>query len=168
MKKTVLRYGFFCFIAATVLFLSALVFGQGLSFEAQGVLGYVTIVASLVFVFFGIKHYRDQENNGVISFGRALGIGMLITLFAALGFAIIDYVYTAYINPDFIREYTANSIANLEKTLAGDELIKAQKDLTSQMESMGSSSALAVFMFAIVTVVGFIISLLSSLFLNKK
>lgn len=168
MKKTVLRYGLLCFLAASILFLSALVFGQGLSFEAQGVLGYVTIVAALVFVFLGIKHYRDQENNGVISFGRALGIGMLITLFAALGFAIIDYIYTAYINPDFISEYTANSIANLEKTLSGDELIKAQEDLTSQMESMGSSSTLAVFMFAIVTVVGFIISLLSSLFLNKK
>jgi len=168
MKKTVLRYGLFCFLAASIFFLSALVFGQGLSFEAQGVLGYVTIVAALVFVFFGIKHYRDKENNGVISFGKALGIGMLITLFAALGFAIIDYVYTAYINPDFIDQYTANSIANLEKTLSGVELMKAKEDITSQMESMGSSSALAVFMFAIVTVVGFIISLLSSLFLNKK
>tara|TARA_R110002073_G_scaffold123234_1_gene266749 strand:+ start:44636 stop:45142 length:507 start_codon:yes stop_codon:yes gene_type:complete len=168
MKKTVLRYGLFCFLAASILFLSALVFGQGLSFEAQGVLGYVTIVAALVFVFLGIKHYRDKENNGVISFGKALGVGMLITLFAALGFAIIDYVYTAYINPDFIDQYTANSIANLEETLSGEELVKAKEDITSKMESFGSSSALAIFMFAIVTVVGFVVSLLSSLFLNKK
>lgn len=168
MKKTVLRYGLFCFIAAIILFLSALVFGQGLSFEAQGVLGYVTIVASLVFVFFGIRYYRDQKNNGVISFGRALGIGMLITLFAALGFAIVDYIYTAYINPGFIEEYTTNSIANLEKTLSGEELIKAKEDLTTQMEAFGSSSTMALFMFGIVAVIGFIISLLSSLFLNKK
>jgi hypothetical protein len=93
---------------------------------------------------------------------------MLITLFAALGFAIIDYLYTAYINPGFIDEFTANSIANLEKTLSGEELIKAKEDLINQMKSMGTSSALALFMFAIVTVVGFIISLLSSLFLQRK
>jgi hypothetical protein len=99
MKKSILRYGLFSFLSALILFLCALVFGQGLSFETQTVLGYVTIVASLTFVFFGIKHFRDQENSGVISFKKALGIGMLITLFAALGFAIIDYLYTAYINP---------------------------------------------------------------------
>ena len=168
MKKSILRYGLYSFLTALILFLSALVFGKGLSFETQTVLGYVSIVASLTFVFFGIKHFRDKENNGVISFGKALGAGMLITLFAALGFAIIDYVYTAYINPDFIGEFTANSIANLEKTLSGEELIKAKEDLNNQMKSMGSSSALALFMFAIVTVIGFIISLLSSLFLQRK
>ncbi|MDT7831389.1 DUF4199 domain-containing protein [Flavobacteriaceae bacterium S356] len=168
MKKTIIRYGFYGFLTAVVLFLSALVFGQGLSFETQTVLGYVSIVASLSFVYFGIKHFRDRQNNGVISFGKALGVGMLITLFAALGFAIIDYLYTAYINPDFIDQYAANSMSNLEKTLSGDDLVKAKEDFTSQMESMGSSSALAFFMFVIVTVIGFIISLLSSLFLNKK
>ncbi|MFY0628889.1 MAG: DUF4199 domain-containing protein [Flavobacteriaceae bacterium] len=168
MKKSILRYGLYSFLTALILFLSALVFGQSLSFETQTVLGYVTIVASLTFVFFGIKYFRDKENDGVISFGKALGIGMLITLFAALGFAIIDYLYTAYINPGFIDQFSANSIANLEKTLSGEELMKAKEDFTNQMKSMGTSSALAFFMFAIVTVVGFIISLLSSLFLQRK
>lgn len=168
MKKTVIRYGLYSFLIAIILFLSALVFGQGLSFETQTVLGYLSIAASLSFVFFGIRYYRDTQNNGVISFGKALGIGMLITLFSAIGFAIIDYLYTAYINPDFINQYTANSIANLEKTLSGEELIKAKQELNDSMEAMGSSSALAFFMFSIVAVIGFIISLLSSLFLNKK
>ncbi len=168
MKNTIIRFGLYSFFAAVILFLAALVFGKGLSFETQTVLGYVSIVTSLSFVYFGIKHFRDRQNNGSITFGKALGVGMLITLFAALGFAIVDYIYTAYINPDFIDQYTANSIANLEKTLSGDDLVKAKEDLVSQMESMGSSSALALFMFVIVTVIGFIISLLSSLFLNKK
>ncbi len=105
MKKTVIKFGIYSFITGIVLFLSALVLAQDLSYGAQEVLGYTSMVVSVCFVYFGIKNYRDKENNGTISFGKALTIGMLITLFAALGFGIIDFIYTAFINPDFVEQF---------------------------------------------------------------
>lgn len=167
MKKFIIRYGLISLAFAATIFLIMLVVGRNFSFKIQEVLGYVSIITSLSFVFFGIKQFRDKENGGVISFGKALGMGMLITLFVALGFAIIDYIYTAYINPDFAQQYLDYSISELEKTLSGDELVAAKKEITTQMESFGSGAG-AIFMFAIVTVIGFIISLISSLFLQKK
>lgn len=74
MKKTVLKYGGYGLITAAVLFFLALTFGKNLSYSAQEVIGYTSMIASLSFIFFGIKHYRDKVNNGAVSFGKALVI----------------------------------------------------------------------------------------------
>jgi len=152
MKTTILRYGFFSLIAAVVLFLAALVLGQELSSTTQMVIGYISMTISLLFVFFGIKHYRDQENNGSITFRKAFILGIFISVFAAVGFAIIDYIYTAVINPDWIANY-----------------VQTQRDLGYEGEIPDhTSSSLAVFMFLIVMVVGIIITILSALILQRK
>lgn len=167
MKKTVIKFGRFAFLTAAILFLLALVLGKNLSYGAQEIIGYSSIVISLVFVFFGIKNYRDQENGGLISFGRALKIGMFITLFAALGFAIIDFIYTSFINPEFLEQYTQHMSESLENTYSGEELATKKAELTSSMEQM-SSGFMAFIMFSTVVLIGFVISLISSLILNKK
>lgn len=64
MKKTVIKFGQRAFFTATILFLLALTLGKNLSYGAQEVIGYSSMAISLVFVFFGIKNYRDQENGG--------------------------------------------------------------------------------------------------------
>jgi len=166
MKKTVLKFGRFAFFTATILFLLALVLGKNLSYGAQEVIGYSSMVISLVFVFFGIKNYRDQENGGLISFGQALKIGMLITLFAALGFAIIDFIYTSFINPEFMEEFIQHSLEAASEKYAGDELIAKKAEIESYRDM--SNFAMAMLMFVTVILIGFIISLISSLILNKK
>ncbi|MFP2996897.1 DUF4199 domain-containing protein [Spongiivirga sp. MCCC 1A20706] len=148
MQKTVFRFGLFALIFAAALFLAGLVFGKNLDFSTQEIIGYLTILASLSFVFFGIKHFRDKQNNGLVSFGRAFLIGVLISAFAALGFAIIDYLYTAVINPDFIDEYVA---ATGDDSAAGF-----------------SSGLLALVMFGTVLIIGIIVSLISALILQRK
>lgn len=167
MKKFIIRYGLLSLGIGATIFLVMLVVGRSFSFKTQEVLGYLSIVSSLSLVFFGIKQFRDKENGGSISFGKALGLGMLITLFVALGFAIIDYIYTTYINPDFAQQYLEYSLSELEKTLSGDDLIKEKEKITQEMASFTSTMG-AVLMFSIVAVIGFILSLISSLVLHKK
>ena len=166
MNKTVIKFGLYGFFTAVILFSLALILGGGLSFAAQEVIGYSSIVVSLFFVYFGIKNYRDQENNGHLSFGKAFGIGMLITLFAALGFALIDFMYTAFINPEFVNQYINYQMEVAETTLSGEELI-AKKAEIERFKDM-SSATMALVMFVTVILIGFIISLISSLVLNKK
>jgi putative flippase GtrA len=166
MNKTVIKFGLYGFITAAILFLLALVLGDGLSFATQEVIGYSSMVVSLVFVYFGIKNYRDYENNGHIRFGKALGIGMLITLFAALGFAIIDFIYTSYINPEFVDQFISYQLEVAEKSLSGEELIAKKTEIESYKDM--SSTAMALLMFVTVILIGFIISLISSFVLNKK
>ncbi len=151
MKKTALKFGGYGLLVALVIFLSALYFGQGLSYSTQEVLGYLSIIISLSFVFFGIKHYRDRENEGKVGFGKAILIGILISLITSLGFAIGDYIYTTAINPDFFEEYRAAMQA------------EGQNDMPEFTSAMG-----AAIMFFTVALIGFIVSLISALILQKK
>lgn len=152
MKTTVIKFGIYGLVVAMVIFLGALYFGRGLSYGTQEVLGYTSMIASLVFVYFGIKHFRDQENEGRVSFGKALIIGLLISLITAVGFAIADYIYTTAINPDFFEEYEAAMLA---------------QGYEGEIPKFTSSLA-ALLMFLTVTVLGLIISIISALILQKK
>ena len=168
MKSTVIKFGKLSFITSIILFLCALLFGKSLDFSTQEIIGYTTMVISLTFVFFGIKNYRDDVNKGVVSFGKALQIGVLISLFAAIGFGIADYIYTTIINPDFAVEYLDKSLATLKDTVSAEEFSKQKTELEEQMKIYGGSGFMAFIMFVSVLIIGFIISLLSALFLQRK
>lgn len=167
MKKTVLKFGLFAAITSAVLFGLALVLGKDLSFKIQEVLGYLSIVISLIFVFFAIKHYRDQVNNGKVSLGKALLIGLLITLFASVAFGVVDALYIKYINPDFTDQYLAYTLENLEKTLPKEAYELKKVEIETQMAAFANPAFSGFVMFATVFMIGIIITLLSDLILKK-
>ncbi|WP_299433095.1 DUF4199 domain-containing protein [uncultured Aquimarina sp.] len=168
MKNTVLRYGIYGAITISVLFLIALYAGKSLSFTAQEVIGYSTMVISLIFVFFGIKHYRDNENNGTVSFGKALAIGVLISLFAAIAFGILDIIYIKFINPDFTTEYYATITEQMKSSLPEAEFEVKLAELEAQKELFSSPLMNFLLMSSTVLIIGFIISLISGLILQRK
>jgi hypothetical protein len=168
MKKTVLKYGSYGLLTGVVLFLVSILVTKNLDYSLQEILGYVTMVATLSFIFFGIKHYRDKVNNGIVSFGKALLIGVLISALVGLGVAIADYIYTTIINPDFAQDYLERTIAILETEHSGAELEAKKAELTQQIEDYGGSGFMAALMFVTVVVIGFIISLISGLILQRK
>ena len=135
----------------------------------MAIFGYASMVISLIFVYFGIKHYRDNINDGKVSLGKALAIGLLISLFSAVGFAIVDYIYTSSINPNFAVEYKEYTMTQLsESNLSAEEFKTKVEELEASMGMMGSSSFMAFIMFATVMIIGFIISLISGLILQRK
>jgi len=148
MKTAVIRFGTYGILVGFVAFLAGLYF----DITTNEAFGYATIAASLLFVYFGIKHFRDRQNEGKIRFSKGMVIGLLISIFTAIGIAIADYIYTTVINPDFFEEYA--------------ELMKA-KDPSVEIVEFTSSEA-AIFMFAIVFTIGLMISLISSLILQRK
>lgn len=168
MKQIVLKYGGYGLLTAAALFLLSLTFGKGLSYSAQEVLGYTSMIVSLSFIFFGIKHYRDKVNNGVVSFGKALLIGLLISALTGLGIAIVDYLYTTVINPDFASEYLDTMLKSYETMYSGAELEAKKAELRQQMQDYGGSGFMAALMFVTVVLIGFVISLISGLILQRK
>ena len=153
MKNTVLKYGFFGLLVGFVIFTLHLTLGiDNLDYGTNEILGYVSIFLSLSFIFFGIKHYRDRVNDGLLSLGKAISIGILISLLVGIGIAIADFIYTKFINPSFF--------ANYEQML----IDKGKQDEIIEM----TSTTAALFMLALVTIIGFIISLVSGLILQRK
>ncbi|MCK8480215.1 DUF4199 domain-containing protein [Psychroserpens algicola] len=153
MKQTVLKYGLYALITGFIIFTIHLIVGiNTFDYATNEVLGYVSIFLSLSFIYFGIKHYRDHVNSGVISLGKAILIGVLISILAGLGIAIADFIYTKFINPSFFSDYQK---ALIEQGKA-DEILEM------------TSTTAALFMLVLVTIIGFIISLISALILQRK
>jgi hypothetical protein len=153
MKNIVVKYGVYGFLTGLIIFTLHLTLGiNNLDYSTNEILGYVSIFLSLSFIFFGIKHYRDKVNNGVVTIGKAIVIGLLISVLVGLGIAIADFIYTKLIDPSFFDNYEQMLIDQGKE----DEIIKM------------TSATAAVFMLVLVIVIGFIISLLSALILQRK
>ena len=167
MKRSILRFGLYSII--TVSLLSLLIWSLiGTTDNTFGeVIGYSSMVVSLLFVYFGIKHYRDRENNGIVSFGKALLIGILISLMASLAFGILDIIYVKFINPDFMTDYYNGMLEEAQSLPAGEfEIRKAELESEKQMFSNPFMHLLI--MSTMVFVIGFIISLISAMILQRK
>ena len=80
MKNTVLKFGSYGFVTGLIIFLIHLIIGvDNFDSKTNEIVGYISIFISLAFIYFGIKHYRDNVNNGVVSFGKAISIGLMIS-----------------------------------------------------------------------------------------
>ena len=168
MKNTVLRYGIWSALSIFILFLISSLLLKDLDFNTQEIYGYASILVSLSFVFFGIKHFRDKENHGLMSFGKGLLIGLLITLFASITFGLYNVIYVEYIDPNFMTEYYNHSVEQISKTLSGAELQAKLKQMEDEKNMFSNPFVNFSLMFLTVFMIGLIISLISSLVLHKK
>ena len=168
MKSTVFRYGIYATL--TIVGLSWGVFfllknmGQGL----QEVAGYLTILLAMVFIFFGIRHFRDRVNGGYLSFGQGLKIGVLIVLIPAVAFGLFDILYTEVLNPTWKEEYYTKYIDGLKKSVAADKLDAAIKKAEKEKEMFSNPLFQFLLMGGTVFILGFIVAIISSLTLRRR
>lgn len=133
MKKTVFRYG----IYATLLIVAVSAFNMFVLVKIAGeagqeVAGYLTMLLSMIFVFLGIRHFRDHENAGNLSFGEGLKIGLLIVLIPSVFFGLFDLLYTEVINPGWMQDYYGKYIEKLKASTPPDQLEAALKAANDQ------------------------------------
>ncbi len=167
MNKTVLRFGLYGAITISILFTLAWVLGGNLDYSVQEVIGYASMIVSLSFVYLGIKHFRDKENDGVVSFKKALAIGVLISLITALTFGVLDVIYLQ-LNPDFTEEYYSHAIEAMRTELTQADFEKKLAELESQKELFSNQLFSFLLMALTVFIIGFIISLISAVLLQSK
>lgn len=173
MKSIILKYGIYSAIFLIIAGLIPFLFMGGSETVPEDygkgeVIGYLTIVLSLVFVFFGIKKYRDESNGGVITFGKALKMGVLIILFPSFAFAIYNIVYVEFLDPDFADKYYEYQLDKMKADADPSEYSSIESSLADQKEMWANIPFQTVLMFMTVYVIGFIVSLLSSLILSRK
>ena len=156
MQTYIKRYGLYS--AATILALLILIWtiwGFSVDYKTQEILGYLSMVISLTFIFFGIKAYRDNLNGGSITFGKALKLGSLIALLPSIAFCFYVIVFL-YI---FGAKWSEFALANMS------EAQRAQ--FAKSPELFMNPFFQGIVMFFTVFMVGFIISLLSAFILRK-
>lgn len=137
MKKIVFTFGTIAgLIAVAMFFISMPLMNNGIvSFENGEVIGYSTMIIALSMVFFGVKSFRDNHGNGMITFGKAFQVGIFIALLAgviyALGWEV--YLVTGTGSEDFMQQYTNQYIEQMQSQGASQSEIEEMK---SEMQSM--------------------------------
>ena len=136
MKRIVLTFGLIAgVIMAAMMFLS-LPFSERIGFEQSLLLGYTTMLIALLLTYFGARSYRDNVAGGVIRFGRAFVVALLIGLVASAFYAAAWQVYYFNFVPDYLDKYQAHV---LEKARANGESAEAIAKRKAELEDFEKS-----------------------------
>jgi hypothetical protein len=171
MKKIVLTFGLIAgAIVSALMFSTVPLWKNGLIDSDKSLwLGYTSMVISLSVIFFGVKSYRDRDLNGSITFGKAIGVGVLISVVASVVYAAGWEFCLHFFYPNFMEEYMAIYIEKAKSSgLTGAELAEtiAKYDEAKEMYKN------PLLRFAITMTeplpVGVLISLISAALLRKK
>ena len=130
MRKTIFVYGGISGgIMAAVFLITMNFMHDKVSGETGMVVGYTTMILAFTLVFFGVRSYRDNQQNGAITFGRALGVGSLIMLVASVIYVLSWMLVQHYMMPDFYEAYAAHQKEALIASGASPEqLAEASKN----------------------------------------
>ena len=124
-----------------------------------------SMLLSVIVLFFLLRAYRDHYNNGYISYGRSVGAGVVINIYAAIITAIYIYVLYAFIDPGLIDK----SIAFAEEKMVARGLPEEAIEKAIEMQAKMMKPWFTALMGIINSVFyGLILSLIVSLFVMKK
>jgi hypothetical protein len=169
MKQIIFRYGIIAMLVVVVLgFINCLVIQPEVGYTASEIGGYLTIVVSMIFVFLGIRYYRNHVNNGTLSFGRGMKVGVLIVTIPSVAFGLFSLLYSRVINPEWQQEYYDHALESLKQNTAPEKLQAAIDKLESQRELFSSPVMEFLIMFVTVFVIGLIVTIISSLTLKRN
>lgn len=156
-------------IVTTLMLVSMPLMGNGtISFENGELFGYATMIIALSMIHFGVKSFRDNHNEGVISFGKAFQVGILITAIAAVIYASGWEVYVSTSSSDFMEQYTTQYLEQMEKEGASTEEIDQMHIQMNEMAEMYKNPIIRFGMTLMEIVpVGLVITLLSAFLLKR-
>ena len=135
MKNTIIKYGLIsgAMSAGGILIITLIFKFYGfdkIGFENSAYIGYSLIILSMAVIFWGIKSYRDNVNNGQVSFKNGLLIGLSIALISCICYSLMWMVVYYNFMPNFMDDYADFSIRKLKESGASEmELAKNQAQL---------------------------------------
>lgn len=92
------------------------------------IFGYILIP---VFVFLGIKNFKDNMNNGELSFGQGMTVGFFVYSILAFISAMVIFIFLQ-LDPGIFQEFKASNLAllRLKKEIVIAQLDKEAYDAT--------------------------------------
>ncbi len=169
MKKNVLVFGLLSGLTVCVFGLIAMAINQHRDYDLGMILGYTSMLLAFSFVFVGVKNYRDKYNEGLISFGKAFQVGILIALISST-FYVISWLISYYcFMPDFMDDYAKHSIETMQAAGASQvEIDATMAQMASYKEMYKNPIWVILLTYMEIVPVGLLATLITSLILMKK
>jgi len=173
MKKNILIYGLIAGSVVSILMLISInyishVDGK-VDYNTSLLIGYASMLIAFSLVYVGIRNYRDKFNAGVISFGKAFKIGIMIVLIASTIYVVAWLIDYFFFIPDYLEKFSAQELDKLKASGASQMKIdKETMKMANMVKMLKNPLFNALMTYAEILPVGLIVTLISSLILKRK
>ncbi len=172
MKKNVLVFGLISgLVVSTIMSISMLTINNNPEIELGNtamIVGYLSMLVAFSLIYVAVKNFRDKQNNGVISFGKAFGMGLLITLIGSTIYVIVwAFIYNLYM-PDFMDKYWAQMQKAAQASGSAAEIQETTAEMVKYKELYKNPFFFTLITYAEILPVGLLVSLITALILKRK
>lgn len=125
----------------------------------------IAIIVSIYIMLIAGKTRRDQEMDGIMSYGQSLGFMLITALPAALIISFFTYLFFTYINPEIFQKILDTQAEELTKAGKSDEEI----EMTLNMVRKFSNPLMMTVFGALGTMFQMLVyALIASIFVKKE
>jgi len=122
---------------------------------------------TIAFIAYTIIQYRDISNNGFISYSESLKLGTTVAFFSSIILAFYQFIYISYLDPNAVSEVMRITEQNFLES--DPEISDEDLDMALQITAKFMQPHWMMIMGMLgVTFMGFIYSLIISIFVKKE
>lgn len=169
MRKIVLTFGLLGGAVMSAMMLLTLPFADRIGFDKGAIIGYTSMVLAFLMVWFGIRAWRDTVGGGVVGFGRAFAVGLLITMVASACYVATWQLVYYKLAPDITDKYMAHALEKARAKGATQAQLEAQrKQFAEYVELYRNPLVNAAITFLEPLPVGLVFTLVSAGILSRR
>ena len=173
MKKNIIIHGLIAGIVVSVIMLFGMNYMShcegSVDYDTSMLIGYASMLLAFSLVFVGIRNYRDKFNEGVINFGKAFKIGIMIVLIASTMYVVAWLIDYFFFIPGFMEKYSTHMLDELKASGASQaEIDKQAKEMADFAIMYKNPFFNAMMTYMEILPVVLIVTLISSLILKRK
>ncbi len=159
MNNYIIRYGLYsgCLLIVLGLINWFLIAPQGIAVSET--FGYASFIIAMMAVPLAIKYFRDKLNNDKVSLGQGFKIGLGVSFITSFIQGLYSMVFFYLQGDEFMEWY--------EKNMSPEDWKVAQEQIQQMGDLVYAPWFQGIVMFVTVFIIGFIITLVSSLILKK-
>ena len=169
MKKIVLTFGVIAGSIVSLMMIFTLGMKDQIDFDNGMVIGYATMLAAFLLIYFGIRSYRDTVAGGTVTFGRAVVVGAMIAGIASIMYTATWQVIFFNFRPDFVEQYSAHQLdAARARGASQAELDKTAAEMATFAEQYRNPVINVAYTLLEILPLGLLVSLISAGVLSRR
>lgn len=171
MKQIIIKNGLIAgLICMSFMIASTVLANQNIDMATCMMIGFTGMFISFIFVFVGIKTYRDKQNGGKITFWEGFKIGFFIALIASCIYTIVWLIEFHFFMPDFMEKFSAKGIEDIRANtaLTATEMQEQITEMETMRENYKSIAYRIFYTLVEILPLGIIVSLIAALIMKRN
>jgi hypothetical protein len=160
--NTAMKWGLFIALALVVESL-AFYFAGKTGNPAEGWLQYPIVIGGLVWA--SLSYRKQLPEKAPFSYGNSLGFGVVTMMFTSIVMAVYAFLMYGFIDPELLDKMILTAEERLLESGLSESLVEQQISITKTFMTPGFMAFSQIFSWIFT---GFLISLITSIFLRKK